>query len=310
VDSRFRSAVAHLWQASVQRELPASLTVTAAYLGTRGARLLQAFLPNSYPPGGVDPCSSCPSGFLYTASGGTSFRQAAQLTIRRRLHAGLTATLQYTLAKSSDNAATFADGAMTIRSLPPAQNWQDLDAERGPSVFDQRHLVTAQGQYTTGMGLTGGTLVDGLRGAIFKNWTIAGQLTAGSGLPFTPIAFLTVAGSGAVGVRPWLTGVPSTPTGDGSYANAADYAAPPAGAWGNAGRNSIRGPAPFTFDASLARAIHLRGRVNLEWRLAATNVLNRVTFAAIDTVIASPQFGRATRANPMRTLQMSLRLRF
>jgi hypothetical protein len=50
--------------------------------------------------------------------------------------------------------------------------------------------------------------------------------------------------------------------------------------------------------------------MSLEWRLAATNVLNHVTFAAIDTVIASPQFGRATRANPMRALQTSLRLRF
>ena len=310
VDPRFRSAVAQTWQASMQRELPASLTATVAYLGTKGSRLIQAYLPNTFPAGGVDPCPGCPSGFVYAASGGRSLRNAAQFTLRRRLHAGFTATLQYTVAKSTDDAATFADGLIAIQSLSLAQDWRNLEAEHAVSSFDQRHLLSAQVQWTTGMGLTGGTLVDGIKGALFKGWTMTGQLTAGSGLPVTPVAFLTVAGSGVVGVRPALTGVTTTPPSDGTYANPAAYAAPAPGAWGDAGRHSIRGPSTFALDASLARALHLRGRVNLEWRLAATNVLNRVTFAAVDTVIASPQFGRPTRANPMRALQMSLRLRF
>jgi hypothetical protein len=310
VDAHFRSAAAQTWQASVQRELPASLTLTAAYLGTKGGRLIQASLPNTFPPGGADPCPSCPSGFVYAASGGHSLRNAAQVTLRRRLHAGLTATAQYTLAKSTDDAATFADGLIAIRSLSLAQDWRDLEAEQAASGFDQRHLLAAQVQYTTGMGLTGGTLVDGVKGALFKNWTIAGQLTAGSGLPVAPVSFLTVAGSGVVGVRPMLTGASTEPPSQGTYANPGAYTAPAPGTWGDAGRNSIRGPATFGLDATVARALHLRGRVSLEWRLAATNALNHVTFAAIDTVIASPQFGRPTQANPMRALQMSLRLRF
>ena len=54
----------------------------------------------------------------------------------------------------------------------------------------------------------------------------------------------------------------------------------------------------------------LRGRLNLEWRVAATNVLNRVTFATINTVIGSPQFGLPTVANSMRRIQSTFRLRF
>jgi hypothetical protein len=42
----------------------------------------------------------------------------------------------------------------------------------------------------------------------------------------------------------------------------------------------------------------------------ATNVLNRVTFATIDTVVTSPQFGLPTVANPMRRIQTSFRVRF
>jgi hypothetical protein len=42
----------------------------------------------------------------------------------------------------------------------------------------------------------------------------------------------------------------------------------------------------------------------------ATNVLNRVTYATVNTIVRSPQFGLPTIANPMRKVQTSLRLRF
>jgi trimeric autotransporter adhesin len=310
VDPAFRVGYAHTWQVSAQRDLPASLTVIAAYLGANGRHLMQASLPNTYPPGTENPCPACPSGFVSVTSDGRSLRNAAQFTVRRRLHNGLTTSVQYTIAKSTDDAATFSNTAVTPASLSIAQNWLDLEAERGPSPFDQRHLASVQFQYTTGVGVAGGTLVDSAWGTLMKDWTIGMQLTAGSGLPFTPMSFLTVAGTGFVGVRPHLTGVPPQPAPRGSYVNLAAYTTPLPGTWGDAGRNSIRGPAQFSLDGSVARVFRLRGRLNLEWRVAATNLLNRVTFATIGTVITSPQFGRPTLANPMRRVQATLRLRF
>ena len=56
-----------------------------------------------------------------------------------------------------------------------AQDWLDLDAEHAPSTFDQRHLITAQVQYTTGVGVAGGALVDGFRGSLLKGWTFTGS---------------------------------------------------------------------------------------------------------------------------------------
>jgi hypothetical protein len=310
LDPGFRSALAHAWQVSAQRELPGSMTVTAAYLGTAGRRLMQAFLPNTYPAGAIDPCPACPSGFAYVTSTGDSIRHAAQFTLRRRLHNGLTATAQYTRSRSLDDAATFSNRGITVQSLSIAQDWLNLEAERGPSSFDQPHLLSVQVQYTTGMGIAGGTLQEGRRAALFKDWTIAAQLSTGSGLPFTPIAFTSVAGTGVVGVRPSLTGASTESPASGIYGNPAAYATAAPGQWGDAGRNSIRGPAQFALDASVTRAIPLPGRFGLEWRLSATNLLNRVTFATIDTIVSSPQFGLPTRANPMRALQMSLRVRF
>src|SRR5262249_6822268 len=125
-----------------------------------------------------------------------------------------------------------------------------------------------------------------------------------------PVSFLSVAGTGVVGIRPTLTGISTAPVSSGTYANPAAFITPAAGDWGDAGRNSLRGPAQFSLDMSVSRTFRFGNRLNAEWRIAATNVLNRVTFAGVGDVVGSPQFGLATTANPMRTLQLTVRLRF
>jgi hypothetical protein len=310
VDPHVRSGSAQTWQASVQRDLPGSLTAIVQYDGTKGSHLLQALLPNSYPAGSENPCPSCPSGYVYIASTGRSLRHAAQVTLRRRLHNGLMASVQYTRSKATDDAATFSNDAITRSTVAVAQDWRNLRGENGSSSFDRPHVVAMQFQYTTGVGVGGGTLVDGMKGWWFKDWTLAGELNAGSGLPFTPVSFTAIPGTGVVGTRPRLTGAPIAPVIAGVYANVLAFAPPLPGTWGDAGRHSIRGPSQWSFDMSVARAFRTRSRLTLEWRLAATNVLNRVTFAAINTVITSPQFGRPTRADPMRRIQMATVLKF
>ncbi|HXH23871.1 MAG TPA: hypothetical protein VNI78_01405, partial [Vicinamibacterales bacterium] len=306
VDPDFRVGYAHNWQVSAQRDLPASLTVIASYLGSKGSRLMQQFLPNTYPIGAVNPCPACPSGFRYLTSNGRSIRHAGQVQLRRRLRNGLTASVQYTLADARDDASAFS--GLNVTAV--AQDWRDPAADWAPSSFDQRHKVEVQFQYTTGVGVAGGTLLDGLRGALFKGWTITSQLTAGSGLPLTPVYFAPVPGTGFVGtLRPMLTGASTTPAA-GSYLNPAAYAVPPPGQWGNAGRNSVRGPAQFAVNAGVSRTFPWGDRLNLEWRVDATNVFNQVTYATVDTVVGSPQFGLPTLANPMRKLQTTIRLRF
>ncbi|OFV93632.1 MAG: TonB-dependent receptor [Acidobacteria bacterium RIFCSPLOWO2_12_FULL_65_11] len=308
VDPDFRVGYAQNWQVSMQRDLPASLTMIATYLGAKGSHLMQEFLPNTYPAGAANPCPTCPSGFVYLTSNGSSSRQAGQFELRRRLRDGFTATVQYTLSKSTDDTGAFAGVSLTGAAI--AQDWLNLDAERGPSNFDQRHLVTAQVQYTTGIGVAGGGLLTGVTGALVKGWTLTSQLTAGSGLPLNPAYLSSVAGTGVTGtLRPDVTSA-SADLPSGYYANPAAYAAPAAGSWGNAGRNSIRGPAQFSLNMGLGRSFPWGDRLSLDWRVDATNVLNRVTYSGVNTIVGSPQFGLPNRANAMRKIQTSLRLRF
>ena len=63
-------------------------------------------------------------------------------------------------------------------------------------------------------------------------------------------------------------------------------------------------------NAGVTRTFQVGDRVNADWRIDAANVLNRVTFASVNTTVGSPQFGLPNLANPMRKIQMSLRFRF
>ncbi len=83
----------------------------------------------------------------------------------------------------------------------------------------------------------------------------------------------------------------------GYYLNPAAYTAPRPGTFGNAGRNSGRGPQTFTLDGSLQRSFPL-ARLNIDLRIDATNLLNRVVYTSVDTLIGSPQFGLPTRRRP------------
>jgi hypothetical protein len=306
VDPDFRVGYAQTWQLSVQRDLPGALVMTANYLGTKGTRGTQQSLPNTYPVGAVNPCASCPAGFAFLSSNGNSTRQSGQLQLRRRLQRGFTAALQYTFSKSIDDAALGGgQGTLVI-----AQDWRDLGAERGPSNFDQRHLLNLQFQYTSGMGLGGGALVGGWKGRLFKEWTFTTQLTAGSGFPLTPVYLAAVKGTGMTGsIRPDVTGAALYDAPPDFYLNPAAYAAPATGHWGNAGRNSITGPSQFSLNASMGRTFRVRDRVTFDLRIDSANVINHVTFSAWNTTVMNSQFGLPLNSSPMRTLQITLRAR-
>lgn len=323
VDPALRIGYAHTWQMSAQRDLPWALTILGTYSGSSGRHLLQQFLPNTVAPGAVNSCSACPIGFTYLASNGTSLRNAAQMQVRRRLAGGFTSTVQYTLAKTTDNASAFVPTGNPAQAGGPgaggptsaglagaaiAQDWHNLEAERSRSPFDERHQLSVQFEYTTGMGLVTG-LGNGIGARLLKGWTVTGQMTTGSGLPVTPIALVPLAGSGIVGtVRASAVGDAAAPPG--FYLNPANYALPARGEWGSAGRNSVSGPRQFSFNSGVGRSFILGDRFTLDWRVDATNLLNTVTYAGINSVVGSPQFGLPNRANSMRKLQATARLRF
>lgn len=243
--------------------------------------------------------------------------------LRRRLRSGFTAGATYTYSKAiDDDYALGGQGPVTAGSIggggggagQVAQNWNDLAAQRGLSTFDQRHVLSASLQYTTGMGIGGKTLLGGWRGVAYKEWTVLININAASGMPLTPIDPVAVPGTGAACtncVRANYLGGPVHLHQPGHFLNPAAFAAPAPGDWGNAGRDSITGPSQFSLNGSMDRTFSLHNHYTLEARIDATNVLNHVTYSSWNNAIG-PLFGEVSQngVNGMRSMSATMRLRF
>jgi len=315
IDPNFRVGYVQIWQLSAQRDLPFSLQMLVTYRGTKGTRGQQQILPNTYAYGATDTCPSCPFGYAYRTSNGNSTREEGVLTLRRRLRSGLTANLTYTYSKSLDDDYQFGGGGSTGVSPLVAQDWQHPEAQRGLSTFDQRNVLNVSAQYTTGMGIGGKTLLSGWRGAAYKEWTVQTSITAASGQPETPLISQSVPNTGYSGIfRASYAGGPITGSPKpGFYLNPNAFVLPAAGQFGNARRDSIPGPNQFSMNATLARTFRLHDRYTLDAHVDATNVLNHVVYTNWVTTVTNPvnpQYGFPGGANAMRSLQITLRLRF
>jgi len=309
IDPNFRIGNVQNWSLQIQRDLPAALQMTAIYLGTKGTRLPQEFVPNTTPIGPIGP-----TGYVFLSSNGNSTREAGQIQVRRRLRSGFTASAQYTYAKALDDAPLMAGGQVaTVNTggASIAQDWTNLRAERGRSSFDQRHQGVFSAQYTSGSGLRGGGLLSGWKGTLFKEWLIAPSLTIGTGLPQNPVYVAALQGTGVTNnLRPDVTGASIHAAPKGLFLNPLAFTAPAPGHYGNAARNSITGPAQFAFNASAGRTFRLGDRYNMDVNINAINVLNRVTYQSWNTTITNAQFGLPAQVGGMRTVSTSMRLRF
>jgi hypothetical protein len=160
----------------------------------------------------------------------------------------------------------------------------------------------------------GGRVLAGSRWAarLLREWSISGGLTASSGTPLTARVLgnqSDTGGTGAIGSgRADATGLPlHSATG---FFNLAAFAIPPAGSFGNAGRNTIDGPTRVSLNLSVSRAFRIDERRRLELRVDSQNFTNHVSYTNLGTVVNAANYGLPTAAAGMRTITPSLRLRF
>jgi trimeric autotransporter adhesin len=307
IDPYYRIGYAQTWTISIQRDLPMGLFGTVGYLGTKGTRLDQQFLPNTVAPGAA--AVSLPQGFIYQSSNGNSIYHAAQFQLNRRFRSGFGANASYQFSKSIDNGGT---GGRGQGGTPVAQNWLDYSAERALSSFDSRHNLSIQGQYSTGMGTRGGTLLRGWKGALFKDWTLSSMLTLRSGNPFTAIVggnLSQVLGTAVNNtVRANATGLPVSV--NGMLFNTEAFAEPLPGQWGTAGRNTIPGPTTLFLNGGVGRVFRFGERRSVDIQMQSQNVLNRVVITGWGTVVGANNYGLAANAAAMRRLTLNVSFRF
>lgn len=308
VDKNYQLGVIHTWNVDITRSVGRLWQVGAGYTGTRGHDLDVIRAPNRGPDGlriaDVEP-------FLWQTAEGDSILHAGTFRLRRQPTRGIGGTITYTIARSIDDASNIGGGARVV-----AQNDLDLEAERGLSSFDRRHLLTGDLTFELPFGPNRRWLnKDGAVAGVLRDWSLSANVTAESGTPFTArlVGATTDVARGTNGtLRANYTGADialANPTLF-RFFNTDAFTAPPSGTFGDAGRNTIIGPGQHFLNAAIGRDVRLSGNRVVSVRIEANNVLNTVRYGAIDTVVNSPTFGQVISVQPMRTVQLNLRFRY
>jgi hypothetical protein len=306
VNRDYRTPNAQTWTFSIQRDLSHGMFVEGTYIGTKGTNLDVYLSPNSAAPG--TPLNSenrlpiaNATTFTYDTPVGNSSYNGMMLRFSQRFNHGVSFRATYTYSKSIDDASTFAG---TV-----AQNFRDISAERGLSAFDHRHVFDMNWVLTSRFRINEQTPL----ARLLKQWTLTGGVTAETGSPLTARVLgnqANIAGSGNLGSgRADATGEDlSASTG---FFNLGAFTVPPAGRYGNAGRNTIPGPGLFSLNLSFGRSFQFGdSRRRLEFRAEGTNVLNNVNYTSYNTVVNATNYGLPVSASSMRQLSAVVRFRF
>ena len=89
-----------------------------------------------------------------------------------------------------------------------------------------------------------------------------------------------------------------------------ELARPSEHTFGDSPRNVLFGPRSHQLNANFTRDVRLPGNRNVSIVATATNLLNTVNYAGLDTNVNSSTFGEITSVRPLRTIRFNLRFRF
>jgi hypothetical protein len=332
----------HMWNATVERQLGADLAVSVGYAGSRGRHLwrnsdvniptptLLADGTPFYPPGQTRP-NPAYSAIELKSSDGDSWYKALIVDVRRRWGAGFQLQSSYTWSKAEDtsqNSTFFSDSTTATTSAMPEFI---PDYNKGLSDFHAAHNWVT----TFAWDVPEWTRLRGVASAVVNGWRLAGLVRMRSGNPLTPMIqtnwsrslWAPSLGPGTGPDRPSYApgfGPDNAVTGDPNlWFNPAAFVLPPAGTFGNVGRNELIGPDLRTVDLAISRVLTLPGpgaASRLELRVEIFNVFNRANFGppsliafagqnASEAILSS--FGQIrTTVTPGRQAQIGVRWSF
>ena len=285
--------------------------ITDALDQSNNAKYAAAGLPQTY-------LRNYPQFFqlYYGTNAGLSWYNSLQVSLRHQTKS-IRLFANYTFSKSLDNTGAEGNG-----STDPIDSF-NLNLNKGRSDWDRAHVVNLQGSYTLPVGkghAIGGnmprwanTLIGGWDLGGLWIWESGAAITAGSGR-YTNVSYNTASWLNYSGTRDIGSVSRQVANYDGVYffdpnVNFSKFTYPGMADYGNAGRNTFRGPHFFNVDASLVKTFALTERKKMIFRAEAYNLLNNVNFGNPSFSLTNAQsFGKISNvvSNP-RLLQGALR---
>jgi|CZKL01.1.fsa_nt_gi hypothetical protein len=308
VDPNFKTPVFDQWNAGIQRQLPANITLDANYVGSNGRHEDWGPVMNVPQPGPGDVQARRPYPYMlqqwFDQSVGNSRYNAVQVTVTERPTHGINFLAAYTLSQSN------ADGC-NLGASCDSSNPYNKKGDYGTSDLNQKHVFsvafTAASPYNTS--------ANKLLSAMAGGWAVNGIVQITSGKPYTVTTGSDPENVGCCNQeRLNVTGDPNSGSGihtQAKWFNTSAFAQPAPYTYGNEKVNTLVGQHWNNVDMSLFRQFHLGlGEERyFEFRAESFNLFNNVVFNTPDASISDANFGQVTSQwNVPRELQMSLKL--
>jgi hypothetical protein len=316
---------------TIERQMGGHMSVSAAYVGTRGSRLLRLTTPElgsnmivqlasadtlpgtlplpSFRIDALFPLRSTPLNQIVVPhqqieGSASSTYHSLQLEARQQYRQGVQWGAAFTYAHAIDDASDLFDTGGAF-ALP--QDSFNLRAERASAGFDSRFRAVAHVIWDIPF-LTRHWLLGG--------WQASGIWTAQSGQPFTVNSAVDVNEDGNLTDRLDRTDLLIVESHGPSQIRLASGVRPfdlLAGTSrnGSIGRNTFRAPGIATMDMALSKSLRISDRHHVSVRAEAFNLFNRSHFGAPVRIVESPAFGSSVNTtSPARRIQFSVKYSF
>ncbi len=344
--NKYQPPTVYNWNLAIERQLPYSVLLRAAYVGSHSSHLTETLNLNPRPVGTTSATptrlnaiaasvvtpfpgctrANCPlfSTVQQDLQDINANYNSMQLTAEKRMTHGLMILASYTWSKSLDDLPPRAGvtGFDTSSALP----WDDPNRHRfdyGPSEFDhtQRFVASYIWQMPSLKGKNG--FVRGVLG----DWQFTGLVQAQTGRPITVNQGTDISGTGIGldrgtfnGADPYSSGPCANVAPCQVYLNAAAFkvATDPTikNTFGNVGKGSLRFPGFYSWDMGLSKTFAITEGLRVQLRGEFFNIFNQVNFLGDEgtvnnsSQISNGNFATLRTATDPRIGQVALKIIF
>ena len=302
------------WTASVERQIGTNMEAEIAYVASHGAHLAFPADLNQIPVAKLSPTFSqantpYPQFGIIGGNLGASLSNynSLQVQVNRRFSRGLSFNGNYVWSHFLDDQDSAGWGGRG--GSQTFQNAYNPAANYGNSNFDVRNALKGSLVYQLPVGkgrkfLGSNPYLD----AIVGGWQTSATMVVHSGQPFTVLTSSNNSeadnpgSSFSASQYPNVVGNPH-PSNQSihNWYNAAAFAQPAAGTFGDEVRNSLRGPDLSEIDLSLGKNFSLGEGIGLQLRIDGYNIFNHPSFGEPNTGVAFGTSGAPTSSSTITT---------
>jgi hypothetical protein len=298
------------WNLQVQRQIGTNQSVSLAYVGTHGAKLVRNYDANQNLFTTGNKLFPALGSVTVQDTSGKSDYHALQAQYEHRFTRGLQVTGAFAWSKTID------DSCGNLDACAP-QLYTDFAIERGLSSQDQDYVFTGSALYELpfGRGKRWAGNVSKWADYAIGGWQLNAIYELQGGTPFS----ITASGNPS-STRADLVGKPVVHPGNiANYVDPSAFAVPATNAAGvyiapgTSGRDIIRGPGLSNMDFALFKNLAVTERVKAQLRMQAYNLTNTPHFANPgDTNLKDGHIGQINSVipNSWRQVELALRVTF